>query len=50
MREFICGYQSLVSCGGELVGFAIFVVCLLFFAGWYVKDWWDRRRKRRAVK
>lgn len=47
MREFVCGHQTLLTCGSELIALGILALCLLAVAGMYVSTMW---REWRALK
>lgn len=49
MREFICGYQTLLTCAGELTGFAIFVLLMLGVACMAIDNWLTERRQRKQT-
>lgn len=49
MREFICGYQTLLTCGGELVGFGLLLLFLLGVALVALDNWLTERRKRKTT-
>lgn len=44
MREFICGYQTLLSCGSEALGAVVVLLVLLLWAALSISSWWDTRK------
>jgi hypothetical protein len=46
MREFVCGYQTLLTCAGEFVGLAIVLLVMLLWAVVSFLSWWDTRKAR----
>lgn len=49
MREFICGYQTLLTCGGELLGLGLFLLLLLGFACLQLDSWLTTRKRRKLT-
>lgn len=48
MREFVCGYQTLLTCGGEIVGFIVVVLVLGLVGLIQAAEWWKTYRCRHA--